>query len=373
MGQILFTVASATEEAEEFSGTFLMHVSASDEVHGVLLDESSVVVPASQRDFGDNGMSYVWRSAMLSDGRVVISGYDGNGPVVVKCYEAGQLITESWSTTIVGSALAYHSDVARLSNGNIVVTWIDNDDDVDYFSILDPDGGVVKAMTVGGNAGDASYDQESFVEPLDDGGFLLYWRAYSGSYTWASLWEADGTVRQAATRIDENQEWNNVTTQMPTAGGSYYGGMVVFWDAYNGSAFWYNTTDLGEEWSYELFYYGGDFMISAKLPQWTDRIATVYEYNGTIRGSIVTAGDDDPVEDYIIVSSMDSLNGFIALANNTFILQATSSSDEGMNYWILDTDLSVISGPVAAFTGLTGPASVQSYGGLPWTLKGASV
>ena len=47
------------------------------------------------------------------------------------------------------------------------------------------------------------------------------------------------------------------------------------------------------------------------------------------------------------------LNSVNVLSDNTFLIQATSVSDYGLNYWIFDENLDYVSGPTAAFTGLT--------------------
>jgi len=216
--------------------TFLLHAADSGSAEGVLLE-----VPASQETFDDQGLSYIYKSAMLPDGRVVFPCYDGDGPVVVKCYEAGSLTIESWSTSIAGSAYGYYSDITILNNGNIVVAFPDYDTELMSFAILDSDGGIVQGFTNGQGTSDTmDYDYEAWVIPLEDGGFCLAWR--DGWY-YLALWNANGTIRQART-VTENADEPSGPGQMPFGDGTDYGsGMIGQWDGANDYSFWYNQND----------------------------------------------------------------------------------------------------------------------------------
>ena len=328
--------------------TFLLHAADGASAEGIILGETSQV------DFSGQGLSYIYRSCMQSDGRVVFPCYDGDGRVFVKCYEAGSLTVESWGTYITDSAYAYYSDIAILTNGNIVVAWGDYSTERAEFAILSPSGSIVQGMTNGIGTSDYNDDDyEVFIIPLEDGGFCLAWQDYYSTTTYASLWNANGTVRQART-VTENVEPQNFPVQMPSGGGSYFASQIPFFDSYNDYSWWYNVTDLTEEWDYEDIGYGGDYVTCAKLDTWTDRMALVAEYTGTVRGNVLKDDSTLIVDAKVILSGgYVSVNCFIPLPDGTFLLQATGASDYGLNYWILDENLDIVSGPTAAFTGIT--------------------
>ena len=316
--------------------TFLLHASGSGDAEGVLLE-----VPDSQETFDDQGLSYIYRSTMLSDGRVVLPCYDGNGPVIVKCYEAGSLTTESWSTSITGSSLYYFVDVSILNDGNLVFAWVDYDDDVPYFAILSPAGAIVVGMTDARGGGGSLYEGDAdynvIVVPLEDGGFLLTWKFYSYNETAASLWEANGTNREPASDFfgGDDEAVNAETAQMLTdASPTYYSGLFPIFDALNGYGFWYNVTDLGEEWDYEGFDYYGDFTICRVLPQWAadnDSKMAVFISDGDVLGTIVKDNDDFEFERKTLLSGTYILNSVTVLPDNTFLVQATSTVAYGLN------------------------------------------
>jgi len=347
--------SSSTSTALPSNLTFLIHASDYDDPEGVLLE-----VPGSQETFADQGLSYIYRSTMQADGRVVLPCYDGNGPVIAKCYEAGSLTTESWSTSIVGSSLYYFVDVAILNNGNLVFSWVDYDDDVPYFAILSPEGAILTSMTdarAGTQLLDADSGYNVYVIPLEDGGFLLTWKYYSYTEICASLWEANGTNRESAQDFytGDYEAVNAETAQMLTdASPSYLSGQFPVFDTVYGYGWWYNVTDLGEEWDYEGTDYYGDSSISRVLPMWaTDsKIAVVIQSGSSIVGTIVDDIGNFDFERKAMLSGY-VLNSVNVLSDNTFLIQATSVSDYGLNYWIFDENLDYVSGPTAAFTGLT--------------------
>ena len=340
--------------------TFLIHSSGVSNGYGVILE-----VAESERAFADNGLWNTYRGTMQSDGRVVLPGDTSlsstPGPVVVKCYEAGQLITESWSTSIGGS-LGWkprsYPDIAILNSGNIVVSWTQSSTAVPYFAILSPEGAVLQGMTNARAHTTSWYIADPaipvFITPLEDGGFLLTWKFYSYAETAASVWNANGSNRVVGSDFfgGSDESYYAEPGQMPTdASPSYYSGQFMVADAYNGYGYWYNVTDLGEEWDYEGSDYYGDYYICSVLPMWaTDaKMAIINSRSGTIRGTVITDADVYEVDDVVMLSSDYTLNSVTALYNNTFLVQATSGSDEGINYWIFDASLSLVSGPTAAF------------------------
>lgn len=345
--------SSSTSTVQQL--TFLLHASDYDDPQGVLLE-----IPASQTDFTAQGLEYIYRSTMQSDGRVVIPCYDGDGPVIVKCYEAGSLTSESWSTSITGSSLYYFVDVAILNNGNLVFSWVDYDDDVPYFAILSPEGAILTSMTdarAGTQVLDADADYNVYAIPLEDGGFLLTWKYYSYDEICASVWEANGTNRQSASDFftGADEAVNAETAQMPTDGSpTYFSGLFPVFDTINGYGYWYNVTDLSEEYDFEGFDYYGDFTICRVLPQWaTDAKMAVFISDGDVLGTIVNDDGTFDFERKTLLSGTYILNSVIVLPDNTFLVQATSTSDYGLNYWIFDDNLDLVSGPTAAFTGIT--------------------
>jgi len=343
----LSSSSSSTSAALPSELTFLLHAADSDSAEGVLLE-----VPASQETFGDQGLSYIYKSAMQSDGRVVFPCYDVDGPVTVKCYEAGSLTTESWSTSITGSAYAYYSDITILNNGNIVVAWADYSTELMSFAILSPAGSILQGMTDGSSGNTMDYDEDGWVIPLEDGGFCLAWR--DGFY-YLSLWEANGTIRQARTVTENINSEPSAPGQMPFGDGTDYGsGMIGQWDGANDYSFWYNQNDLTEEWTYQDLGYGGYIIHTAVLPSWTDKLLIIAEWNGTIRGNIMQNDLDTLLIDgKVMLSTGYTLNSVLALPDDTFLVQAISGADYGLNYWIFDEDLDIVSGPTAAFTGIT--------------------
>jgi len=345
------------------SFTFLLHAADDSSAEGVLLE-----VEGSQETFGDQGLSYIYRSAMQSDGRVVFPCYDGDTRILVKCYQAGSLTVESWATYIAGSAHAQFSDIAILNNGNIVVSWTDNNDDEVFFAILSPEGSIIQGTTDGTNEGEYSdYTHHVFVLPLEDGGFCLVWTDYyDETLMYASLWEADGTLRQATTFIyggEYDTGPKSAPIQMPSGGVGVGSGLIITWEAINHYSGGSNTTDLSEEYSDIDYGYGGNIVYAATLPEWTDKIAHVSSQNVTVYGNI---NDDDinvVIDGKTILSGSGwVVNSFLALPDNTFLLQATSSSDYGLNYWILDANLDIVSGPTVAFAGLTANNSTNIKG-----------
>ena len=147
---------------------------------------------------------------------------------------------------------------------------------------------------------------------------------------------------------------------------SYYTALFPVFDAYNGYGFWYNVTDLGEEWDYEGFDYYGDFTICRVLPQWAadnDSKMAVFISDGDVLGTIVKDNDDFEFERKTLLSGTYILNSVTVLPDDTFLVQATSTVDYGLNYWIFDDNLDLVSGPTAAFTGLTSDNLTNMKGG----------
>jgi len=348
------------------SYTFLTHASDYDDPQGVILE-----VPGSQTDFTAQGLEYIYRGTVQSDGRVVIPCYDGNGPVVIKCYEAGSLTSESWSTSITGSSLYYFVDVAILNNGNLVFAWADYGDDNPNFAILSPEGTILQGMTDARGGSSSTYradaDYNVIITTLEDGGFLLTWKFYSYTETAASLWNANGTNREPAADFfgGDDEAVNAEPAQMLTdASPSYLSGQFPIFDTENGYGFWYNVTDLGEEWDYEGYDYYGDFTVCRVLPKWsTDAKMAVFISDGDILGTIVDDVGNFDFERKTLLSGSYILNSVIVLPNDTFLVQATSTSDYGLNYWIFDEDLDYVSGPTAAFTGITSDNLTNMNGG----------
>ena len=57
-----------------------------------------------------------------------------------------------------------------------------------------------------------------------------------------------------------------------------------------------------------------------------------------------------------------TVSEFLALPDDTFLLIATNSTNHGQEYLILDDTLEIVSGPTAAFTGLTSDNSALNKG-----------
>jgi hypothetical protein len=84
---------------------------------------------------------------------------------------------------------------------------------------------------------------------------------------------------------------------------------------------------------------------------------------GDVLGTIVKDNDDFEFERKTLLSGSYILNSVIVLPDDTFLVQATSTSDYGLNYWIFDENLDYVSGPTAAFTGLTDDNLTNMNGG----------
>ena len=94
-------------------------------------------------------------------------------------------------------------------------------------------------------------------------------------------------------------------------------------------------------------------------------MAIVVSRSGSIRGTVITDADVYVVDDKVMLTGY-YLNNFMALPNNTFLVQASATAggpDAGANYWIFDANLDVVSGPTAAFTGLAGFNYENAKGG----------
>ncbi len=364
------------------NSTFLLNVSDSSRAFGVFLE-----VPGSQVElYAEHGISYLYRSAMLSDGRVVIPCYDGGGPVIVKCFAAGDLTTIDWSYSISGSSYAYTSDISILSNGNILVAWVDYSSNNPSFAILDSSGASVKVMTDASPGGPgfgwvAEEENHAWITILNDGGFALTWRANSSTVVFSSLWEVDGTLRQGVTRTDGN--YDNQPIQMPSGGVGVASGLLgtIGYDDPSYSN-WASITNLSEQFDYVDIGQGGVITHSAKLDTWTDKVAFVYasgsNEGGIIRGSILNDEHDFVIEDKIIISDTEDYKvmSLLSLPDGTFLLQATNidsavAPNSGMFYWILDETLDIVSGPTQAFTGLT--SGMTPYGSMELNVKGSAV
>jgi len=314
--------------------TFLVHNSGSSDMQAVVLE-----TPGSQSYLG---LSYSDRASMLSDQRVVICGYDGSYNEV-RCYLAGTT-TLDWSYTITGYQLGYGADICVLNNGNIVAYWIEYNSDTPYFIILDSSGGLVQGVTnADTSTGGADYDDGFSIIALVDGGFCCNWRGDGSSWSYASLWNANGTVRQTKIHVEGNNELSPLI--------QFASGNIVTFDSGNGYAFYYSPTDLSLIEDYVLvssttykYYY------SDKLSSWTDKIALVYEWNGDIYGTVLDDTGNSVVDDVLILANAAPVT-LLALPNQTFLMQYTNVGSNGEYYYILNANLSIISGPTLAFTG----------------------
>jgi len=335
------------------SFTFLLHNPDDSSGQGVVLGN-----PASQSDLAP--LTYKHYSAMLSDGRVVVPGYDGDGPVVVNCYLAGTT-TLDWTYTIVGSAFGYYADVGVLNNGNIVVTWGDYDVDKPYFVILSPSGGLVQGITDADTTGSwgAESDYPVTVTPLIDGGFFILWTRVSFNHQSASSWNADGTNKWPYQRLEGGDE-DTKPLQLPTGGTGSYPGFILVADHDEDYTHLYNPDDLTDDWEYVDIGLNSptSLLHMAKAPSWTDKIAIVWAQGGETVVTILD-NDADPVGGYsgfykqLVIAGISPID-LIALPDDTFLLQYEDGALEyGQSYYILDEDFNIVSGPHTTFTGLT--------------------
>jgi hypothetical protein len=327
-----------------------------------------------QSPFSDEGLSYVYRSAMLPDGRVVVSGYDGNGPVLVLCYEKRSTTVVDWSHTIVGSLFSSYSDVCVLTNGNIVVMYIDYDvPERAHFVILDSDGGLVQGPT---NCDpdlnyDANYDVPNHVLAMVDGGFYCYWIEDS-TYPAGSVWNGDGTQR-----VPYSYYWSDIEpsapVQMPTGGGGTYAGwFVVSVSSGHNGLFMIDPADNYDqnypEWEVEWETIQGNplWIYMAVIPSWTDRIAILWE-EGASTYYMILKDDGTTVSGRELLNASVAVSDLIVLPDETLLMIYTDGATEyGQSYYILDTsdntELSILSGPHTAFTGLTSNRDPACHG-----------
>jgi hypothetical protein len=311
---------------------------------------------------------------MLPDGRAVVPGYKSpDDEVWVHCYEAGSTTILSWSYKILGSAYANYSDACVLINGNIVVMWVDNvSPENAYFAILDTDGGLVKGMTSCEPLDEylANYSEPNHVIALADGGFFCYWML-DDTYPSGSVFDADGTVR-----VDYYWYGSEIEPaapiQMPVSGGGTYAGWLVVSDSveYNALRF-VNQADMEDQVTNIAPYISSnpDWIYMASPPAWTDRIAVIWNFGATIQYMIV---DDEGASDgshnmwsgppvsreiYDLVQLPDG---------NLLMMYYGVGSTNGTSYYILDTsddsELTILSGPHTAFTGLTAEPDPACHG-----------
>ncbi|RKZ10849.1 hypothetical protein DRQ25_01705 [Candidatus Fermentibacteria bacterium] len=323
------------------SYTFLLYDDGDATNFGVVLEAGG-----SQSDLGAN-FSYAYRSAILPDKRVVVVGRNtSTEEVVVKCFLAGTT-TEDWSYTVANHLLYTYADVCVLTNGNIVVLWGDYDDEYIYFVILDSDGGLVQGVTNADTDANTAYEDEGFdVTALADGGFFCHWMDDDESTIYGSIWNSNGTNRQATTWLDGSDY--DFSSAIQFASGS-----IVIFEMDNKYAHFYSPTDLSDVSTYNDYSSESmvDYVYSAKLS--TDKIALVFEASdGNTYGSVLNDTGSKLIEDKLILSSSKPVS-FMALPDGTFLMQVAGGSEHGQNYYILDADLNTVSGPTAAFTGIT--------------------
>jgi len=322
--------------------TFLLHDAAdSDSAQGVILE-----TVGSQSDLGAT-FGYVFRSAMLSDQRVVVVGYDtDNSANEVRCFEAGTT-TLDWSYEITGYELYIYGDICVLNNGNIVVVWGDYNDEYIYFVILNSSGGLVQGVTHADTSENEAYEDEGFsVTALEDGGFFIRWLKNGGS-AYGSLWNSDGTNRQVSTWLEGTDD---VSAAIQFASGS-----IVVFDIDNEYCTFYSPTDLTEGLAFNVFtnesHY--EYIFTAKLSSWTNKIAIVFGDDSDIYGNIIDDTGTILIDDKTVLAGATPTS-FMSLPNGTFLMQFRDGATEySQSYYILDEDLDIVSGPTVAFTGIT--------------------
>jgi hypothetical protein len=348
MGVIAFAVKKPPTPPGPSTFTFLMHNSGSTSNQGVVLETA-----LSQSNLGAD-FGYAYRSAMLSDQRVVVMGYDGNNAEnEVRCFEAGTT-TLDWSYGITGYELYEFSDISVLNNGNIVAAWTDYSTEAPYFIILNPSGGLVQGVTDGNTDNDGSNNSyPNIITPLADGGFCHTWR-FGSTSTYISIWEANGSNRVAATAVEASDTYLSPPIQMPTGGGGGGAGGIITFDVDNGYVSFYNPSTGVDIWEFVVFTNESPvYVYSDKLSSWTDRVAFVFDSGGNIYGTIMGDDGNTIVEDKLILAS-HAVELFLALPDGTFLMQFDNvGSEYGQNYYILDSTLSISSGPHVGFTGLS--------------------
>jgi hypothetical protein len=346
---------------------FLFHASGDDDSQAITLDGQ--LAPGVQSDFATDGLSYCYRSAMLDNGKVVVAGYDGNGPVMVNCYAEGSTTDISWSYTIIGSAYGYSSECCILNNGNIVVFWPDYNSDRPSFVILDPNGGLIQDITDADPSVsyDVNSDEPVHVLALADGGFYCYWME-DDTYPAGSVWNENGIQRVDHDYYEDDIE-PSAPIQMPTGGGGIYAGWFVISDSYgNNSLTVVDPTNMAN--TVRDIATGGiegypEWVYMASPPAWTDRIVVIWNHGSVIKYMIV----DD--EGNTIDGSHELFTGIIydliqLPDGNLLMPYFDTGSEYGQSFYILDTsintEITIKSGPHTGFTGLTTNPSRACHG-----------
>jgi hypothetical protein len=251
-------------------------------------------------------------------------------------------------------------DLSTLENGNILAVWGElTFNDYIMFAIINPSGGIVVSPTNADTNGSTNETSEGFYGvSLSDGGFVVKYADTVGNEK-ISIWNSDGS--------------NRVPTTTYNATGTYYlsaperfgnDNIIAVQEAVE---FRFRIIDgTGNVIVSDLFSTGAPYVGTPtiaridKLSTWTDQVAVVFKPNSTeILSSIIKSDGSVPVASQNNVILELGLNwkpvDLLALDNGTFLLQVEETpggTDYGQNYYILDENLSVVSGPHAAFSGL---------------------
>lgn len=140
---------------------------------GDLLSDSFAVSP--------NGLPQQWSFvSALEDGGFAVSWHEtnqhGESAVMIQSFdEDGQALNEE-PFFVADAFVDSQSEIAGLKDGNILVSWIDEDDDQSgvFFSIVSPTGEVISEAALV-NQEQAGQQVESHSLSLEGGGFLITW------------------------------------------------------------------------------------------------------------------------------------------------------------------------------------------------------
>lgn len=143
--------------------------------------------------------------AKLTNGNIVVT-WTGNEATAIVHYRIydGNLTPVSGVLDVVRPGISnecLHPDVAALTGGGFVITWegISSSTDTDIFAQRYSADGGANGETIWGQERQPRYGQDVLpsVAGLKDGGFAITHQRTTadGSTAWHSVWNADGSVR----------------------------------------------------------------------------------------------------------------------------------------------------------------------------------
>ena len=290
-------------------------------------------------------VGWAFKTAMLQDGRVVIGGYDdGTGANLVYCFAAGTT-NIVWTHHTPDYVLSDYIDIDVLKNGNIVLTWVDYGDDYVYFKIIDPAGNEVVTET--DVSEDTAAGNGNFVLALADGGFAICFK-YS-TETYISIYNADGTIRVSAFEVPPDF-LSGSGSDSPLA--QFDNGNIITFSAFYDEAIpahpyrsytFDPTTGAAVDNAVYSEYINQGAAVHAAHFSSADKFALVWSASDHIYGGVINADQSMLIYDKLILSNSYP-DDLLAISGGRFLMQVEA------NYYILNENLDIISGPTVAFT-----------------------